>query len=180
MTNPADKNKEQIYIFDACAFIELNRVNKNVMELPQDVWDKLDLYLKQGKIISHRYVYDEVVSSSKNPDKVSAWLAKKKEYFPRETNQQVIYMIEVIKKYPKLIKPENEKEQADPWLVALARDKKATDQEKKYILVTQENQDKTTNLPAAAREYGIESINLRQFFKEIGLSFGVSTQQPNV
>jgi hypothetical protein len=165
--------KVRIYVFDSSVFITLNRINENVLTLPQGVWDKLDEMMDEGKIISQRYVYEEVVTNSNHPDRVSAWLAPKKEYFLRETPQQVTYMIEVVQRFPKLIDPENEKEQADPWLVALARDRNSTETDKSFILVTQESQSKTTNLPAACSIYGVESISLKTFFTEVGINFGI-------
>ncbi|HEY4963563.1 MAG TPA: DUF4411 family protein [Candidatus Saccharimonadales bacterium] len=172
MNQPAET--ERIYIIDSSIFIELNRINENSIEIPKPVWDKLDELLTSGKIISHRYVYEEIVSASKDPDKVSAWLAPKKEYFPLETPEQVAYMIEVVQKYPKLVKPENEKEDADPWLVALAIDNNKSENEKEFILVTQENQNKTTNLPAACKNFGIMTISLKQFLEEVSISFEVN------
>ncbi|HVI69278.1 MAG TPA: DUF4411 family protein [Magnetospirillaceae bacterium] len=166
--------KERIYVFDSSIFINLNRINEHSIEIPKDVWDKLDELMTAERIISQRYVYEEVVMNSKTPDKVSAWLAPKKAYFFKENAEQIAFMIEVIQKYPKLINPNNEKEQADPWLVALARDKNLIEPEKSFVLVTQENPNKTVNLPAACKEYGIETINLRQFFNEVGIVFGVA------
>ena len=165
-------SKERIYIFDSSVFIDLNRINEHTFEIPQAIWDKLDELLTQGKIVSHMYVYEEIVmKKSKKPDKVSAWLSPKKSHFLKENQQQVTYMAEVVQKYPKLIDPNNEKEQADPWLVALARDLNTTDNSREFVLVTQENQNKTTNLPAACRDFNVQVISLKQFFTESGINF---------
>ncbi len=69
----AAKSKSRIYIFDASVLLRLNRINETDFEIPQAIWDKLSKMLDSGEIISQRYVYEEVVSDSDNPDKVSAW-----------------------------------------------------------------------------------------------------------
>jgi hypothetical protein len=166
--------KQRVYVFDADAFILLNRIDENVMELPKEIWDRLDDLMKKGQLISSRYVYKEIVRESKDPDKLSVWLKPKKEHFPKENNQQVICMSEAVQKFPKLINPENEKEQADPWLVVLACDKNETEQDYEFVVVTQENKGKETNLPAACRHFGVEPISLKEFFKEIGIKFEIA------
>lgn len=169
--------KEKIYIFDANAFIELGQIDEHVMELPPDVWKHLDVMMSNGQIISSRYVYDEVVINPQKPNKpqdsVSKWLAPKKSYFTKENQQQVRYMIEVIKEFPKLIDPAMEKSQADPWLVAMIRDLNEQNPEEEFVLVTQENPVSSAKLPAACKKYGAKTINLREFFKETGIKFGV-------
>ena len=93
--------------------------------------------MDEGKIISHRYVYDEVViAKSTKPDKVSQWLEPKKHHFPKETSDQVLLMSQVIQEFPKLIEIANEKEQADPWLVAMAMDKNNIETDKTFVLVS--------------------------------------------
>lgn len=77
-------SKKKIYIFDANVFINLHRIDMHSIRLPDEVWVKLDELMMDGKIISHRTVYDEVVSGSKNPDKISAWLRSRKDYFENQ------------------------------------------------------------------------------------------------
>ena len=60
-------SKKKIYIFDANVFINLHRIDMHSIRLPDEVWVKLDELMMDGKIISHRTVYDEVVSGSKIP-----------------------------------------------------------------------------------------------------------------
>lgn len=166
--------KERVYIFDACVFINLHQIDTRSIRLPDDIWDKLDELILSGKIISHRTAYDEVVSGSKQPDKVSAWLAPRKAHFELPTARQIEVMGEVVNKFPKLIDVNNERDQADPWLVALAVEKAELDTEREYVVVTQESQTRPTKLPAACKEYGVHSVTLAEFFEEMGITFGVS------
>lgn len=166
--------KEKIYIFDANVFINLHRIDMHSIRLPDEVWTKLDELMTNGKIISHRTVYDEVVSGSKKPDKVSAWLQPRTAYFERSTARQIEIMADVINKFPKLIDVNIERDQADPWLVALAAEKIEQDTSHEYVVVTQENQASTVKLPAACKAFSVHSIPLAEFFEENGITFGVS------
>lgn len=167
-------SKKKIYIFDANVFINLHRIDMHSIRLPDEVWVKLDELMMDGKIISHRTVYDEVVSGSKNPDKISAWLRSRKDYFGKSTARQIEIMAEVINKFPKLIDVNTERDQADPWLVALAAEKIEQNTTYEYIVVTQENQASSIKLPAACKEFGVHSIPLAEFFEENDITFGVS------
>lgn len=166
--------KEKIYIFDSNVFINLNTIDTHLIHLPDEVWTKLDELMTSGKIISHRTVYDEVVSGSKQPDKVSAWLQPRKTYFERATARQIEVMSDVVNQFDKLIDVNNERDQADPWLVALAVEKNEQDPTHEYIVVTQEKQASSVKLPAACRSFSVGCIPLAQFFDENGITFGIS------
>lgn len=162
----------KIYIVDSSSLITLNRFNDDAFDIPQAVWDKLDELLDEGILCSIRCVFNEIVTDSEKPDVVSAWLKPKKLLFHNPTNTQVIYMAEAVKLFSGLVNPESEKEQADPWLIAYAREMNKLDSEHKYVIVTQENPRSPIKIPAAAKHYGIETINLKDFFKEVGITLG--------
>ena len=146
----------------------------HLIHLPDEVWTRLDELMTSGKIISHRTVYDEVVSGSKQPDKVSAWLQPRKAYFELPTARQIEVMSDVVNQFEKLIDVNNERDQADPWLVALAVEKNEQDTAHEYIVVTQEKQASTVKLPAACRGFSVGCIPLAQFFDENGITFGIT------
>jgi hypothetical protein len=166
--------KEKVYIFDACVFITLHQIDLRSIRLPDEIWNKLDELIVEGKIISHRTVYDEVVSGSKKPDKVSAWLQPRKSHFELTTPRQIEIMADVVNQFPKLVDVDSEREQADPWLVALGVEKNEQSNEYEFVVVTQENQTKATKLPAACRAFSMQSISLAEFFEEMGITFGVA------
>ena len=79
--------------------------------------------MKDGQIISHRVVFDEISSGAKNPDFITKWIANKRDYFLTRTDAQIIEVQKIVQKFPDLIDPGQEREQADPWLIALAVEK---------------------------------------------------------
>ena len=61
--------KTPVYIFDSSAFIALHQHSLKVIELHQSIWDELANMMSDGRIVSHVYVYEEIVSeSTKKPD----------------------------------------------------------------------------------------------------------------
>ena len=83
-------------------------------------------------------------------------------------------MSDVVNRFDRLINIDNERDQADPWLVALAVEKTEQDPAREYIVVTQEKQASSVKLPAACRGFGVGCIPLAQFFDENGITFGIS------
>lgn len=78
-------------------------------------------------------------------------------------------MAEAVNKFSGLVDPDSEKEQADPWLVAMARERSEQDTETEYVMGTQENKNSPIKIPAACRLYGIRTINQKEFFAEVGI-----------
>ena len=165
--------KKTVYIFDASAFITLHQHNTRVITLPQAIWDELATMMSTGAIISHKYVYEEIVSeSTENPDFITEWLLTKKAYFENETIEQAVEVAAIIEKFPKLIDPEKEKEQADPWIVAQAiiLDRQTSLlEETEYVIVTQESQNSSKKIPAVCKQFKVRCITLKDFFDETGI-----------
>mgnify|MGYP000028714997 CR=1 FL=1 len=168
-----DSVPTRIYVFDASVFINLHLTDTRTFELPREIWDKLDELMLEGVIISHRYVYNEVVTTSDNPDKVSRWLQPRKSHFILPTPRQIEVMAEVVNAFPKLIDPNNEKDQADPYLVAMGVELNETSLGIQHVVVTLEKQEKTTGLAAACRSNSVECITPAQFFKEVGVTISM-------
>jgi hypothetical protein len=133
--------------------------------------------MKAGEIISHRLVFEEISIDSKNPDFITTWIADKKEYFLNRTNAQIAEVPKIIKKFPELIDYKYEREQADPWLIALAIEKSKENtlfETCTPVVVSQEKQNSSKKIPAACKAFNIEHLSLKDFFKEIGLNANIS------
>lgn len=162
--------KRRIYIFDTSAFSALHRLHTQVIELPQRLWDKLAEMMKRGDIISHIFVYNEAINEhAEKPDMLTSWLIPRKASFLRESAEEALLVSQIVKKFPKLIDPAREKEQADPWLIAqaiLLSQQPSLLESIEYVVVTQENKESTKKIPQACKSFKIESINLKEFFDE--------------
>lgn len=163
--------KEKIYCFDTSIFTSLNRIH-NIIPIP-DFWELLEKLFKDGKIISHEYVFDEI----KPGDFIGKWVQDKKQYFIGLSDKQFDNVQKILKQFPDFIDPKLEKNQADPWVIALAMEK-AEEQDlfKKNTMiyvVSQEKISSTKRIPAVCRAFKIEHFNLEAFLKDNGMRFGI-------
>ena len=168
MTNSA-KTK---YFIDTSALIRIFRFYPE--DLREPIWNKLESMFKSGQLVSHRLVYDEITTTSKNPDVLSEKVKPLKEHFKTLKYGQSILVSDIVKKFPGLIDPSREKEQADPWLIAIAIEDKKEDSDTEIYVVSEESETKPNKIPAVCAHYGIKHLSLEKFYKDIGLSFSVS------
>ena len=166
---------KKIYCIDTNIFVIIHRYYPK--KISPDLWNELDKLFAENRIISHITVYDEICHSKKNKDLLAKWIEEKKEYFKETTQRQLELVPDVIKNFPKLIDPKNEREQADPWLVALLIENRenSKDNNIEVVLVSGENRASTTKLPAACRHYDIDEINLIEFFQDNNWIFRLNT-----
>lgn len=171
------QKQKKIYCFDTSAFVTLSRTSENIIELPKTLWEHLEIMMESGEIISHRLVFDEINSHSKNPDFITKWIFDKKNSFLCRTDTQILEVQKIVKKFPALIDYAYEKEQADPWLIALAIEKSKENNLFEIcasVVVSQENPNSSKKIPAVCKEFNIRHLSLRNFFDEIGLSTSIS------
>lgn len=170
--------KEQnIYCFDTSAFLTLSRINENVIEMPAALWSQLEKMMGDGQLISHRLVFDEISSDTEHPDFITKWIADKINYFLEITPAQVRMVPDIVKNFPGLIDYQREREQADPWLIALAVEKGKENmlfQKNISIVVSQESRKSSKKIPTVCKSFGIQHRSLREFFDEVGLSITLS------
>lgn len=170
-------DKVEIFCVDTSALIRLHRFYpKSVIP---DIWTELDKMFIAGKIISHEYVYQEIVPDPKKMDELGKWVEKKEKHFKPITQCQLDYIGDVLAKFPKLIDPNNERNQADPWLIAMMREFKEQEEsglfpnETDYFLVSEESTQSDTKIPAACKQYGIQHLTLFEFFQKMKWKLGI-------
>jgi Domain of unknown function (DUF4411) len=176
MATPRD---QKLYCFDTSAFLTLSRTSENVIEMPQALWQELEKMMRDGQLISHQLVFDEISSETKNPDFITQWIADKGRYFLGTTPAQVLMVPDIVKSFPGLIDYQSEREEADPWLIALAVEKMNEQllfQRNVPIVVSQESQRSSKRIPAVCKAFSVQHRSLREFFDEIGLSTTLSTK----
>ena len=98
---------------DANVFIILHR--NYPQSLIPDLWDLLDELVAEEKLISHQLIFDELVPDSGEPtDEVGRWAEKNKSCFWPVSQEQANLIGSVLAAFPKLIKHDNPRNQADP------------------------------------------------------------------
>jgi len=165
----------EIYCVDASAFITMHRFYP--MWMIPDLWSYLEELFNQKRILSHQIVFNEIVPKTGKKDELAQWLIGFRSNFISISQRQVEIVPDVLSNFPKLIDPESEKDQADPWMVAMLVERMEQDgifgDQSNYIMVTTESEKKETKLPAACKHYNIRHMNLFQFFEANNFEFSV-------
>ena len=168
-------NAIEIYCIDASAFITMHRFYS--LRLIPDLWIYLEELFKRKKIISHQIVFDEIVPKNGEKDDLAQWLTGFRTNFIPISKRQLELVPDILSNFPKLIDPESEKDQADPWMVAMLieimEQYRMFGNQSNYVMVTTESERSSTKLPAACRHYNIRHMNLFQFFRANGFEFTV-------
>jgi hypothetical protein len=133
------------------------------MKVFSPIWEKIEGLIKMDLLISHYEVYREIKEGN---DELSKWATLNRKIFKEPNDQEQIKNFERVKgKYdPHYWEKETNADRAwgDPWIIALSMTLKA-------IIVTDENKDKINRIPSIARQFQIKSLNLLEFFNEIGI-----------
>ncbi len=150
------------YVFDTNIFINLQR--RQPIDLYPTVWNKIGELMSEGVIISSQEVLDEIAIGG---DDLEKWAKARKECFlPTDISVQQ-KVRDILKNYRGLIEGGKNKNSADPFVVALAQDKK-------YKVVTEETPTRNSNspkIPDVCDAYSIECLNFVDFAREAKLNF---------
>jgi len=161
-------SKIKIYVFDSSAFITMNRFYPKTF-MP-DLWNKLDTLIASGNIISHEYVKNELSYKSKKgqPDFLSEWIKDRSNIFRSITPEQIEIVKTILEKFPGLIDYKKEKEEADPWIIALAKEEIEQPSlfKKDVSVVTMESARSPQKMPAVCTSFHIPYLDLFDFFIE--------------
>ena len=172
-------NQEKIYCFDSSVFISLNRVHQ-ILSI-SDIWSELEKLFKSGRLISHEFVYEEFNPEGNRSDFIAKWIKDKKGYFFEITDRQAELTAKILEKFPTFIDSENEKDQADPWIIALAIEKMEEvtlfGQNTLVYVISQEKISSPKRIPAVCREFEVPHMTLDEFLKDNGWSFGIIKQK---
>lgn len=173
-----DDTEELIFCLDTSAFIDINRY---LVKLIPSLFQELDKLFNSGLIISHQIVFEEITTHSKKPDSLSKWIQPRRAFFRDITLQQALIVAGIIQKFPTLIHYKNEKNDADPWLIALIIEQKSKPDLfyglKRFAIVSAESEFIPNHLPAVCKHYSIKHLSLPGFFSAIGWSISLQKKQ---
>jgi len=157
------KSESPIFCIDTNVFVLFYRFYPRT--IAPDLWDNLETLFSEGRIISHKIVFDEICHDLKNPDEIAKWIIPKESYFEPINQRQTILLPEILRFSPNLIDYNREREQADPWLIAMMIEKNELNDNCSYIMVSNESKNSPKKVPAACKNFNIECIDLIEFFE---------------
>jgi len=162
-----------IYCMDTSALVIIQRYYPK--ELFPDLWRNLELLFRDARIISHDFVYDEIVPKNGKKDEMANLVSKNKKYFKRITKRQAQLVPEIIGLFPNLIDPKSKKNEADPWLIGLVIEemelKGIFGEESEFVIISTESKKNPNKIPAVCKHYKLRHMSLFEFFEDNGWRF---------
>jgi Domain of unknown function (DUF4411) len=161
---------EDVFCIDDSSLMELTR------QYPRgrfpSLWQRVEGLVEIGRLIAPKEVHKEI---QQGDDSLVAWAKKMSKMFKPLDSDQAKRVSEVLAECPALIDPMSETPQADPFLIALAKDGNEAQTEvllkTKHVVVTQEGKNKPNKIPQLCTRLGIECIRLLDMFEREGWEF---------
>ena len=169
---------ENIYCVDTSALITMQRYYP-IRMLP-DLWEHLEDLLKNRRITSHDFVYDEIVPTDKKAtkDDLATLISKYKDNFKPISKRQAQLVPQIISLFPHLIDPRSKKDQADPWIIAMVvemmEEANLFEQDSDFVIVSTESEKSSNKIPAVCKHYNVRHMNLFEFFEDNDWQFTLS------
>lgn len=177
------QGKNLIFCFDTSAFID---IHKHLARIIPQLYPELDKLFNSGRLISHKFVFQEITIQSKNPDSLTKWIQPKEAFFKDISIQQTTLVSQIVQKFPALVHYNKEKDDADPWLIALVIEQRSTPSLfstlQEFAIVSAEGTNILGHLPDACSHYSVKHLDLPGFFEangwRVNLQTGISNDSP--
>ncbi|MGA8848198.1 MAG: DUF4411 family protein [Dehalococcoidia bacterium] len=174
-----NRNRSLIFCFDTSAFVDIHRY---LVRLIPQLYPELDKLFNSGRLISHKIVFQEITTRSKEPDSLTKWILPKEAFFKDISLQQTLLVSEIIQQFPTLIHYNKEKDDADPWLIAMVIEQRSMpylfSSLQNFAIVSTESTLIPNRLPAVCEYYSIKHLDLPGFFKANGWSISLQMTNP--
>jgi len=169
-----NQKKSLIFCFDTSAFVDIHR---HLSRLIPQLYPELDKLFNSGRLISHKIVFNEITTRSTKPDSLTKWILPKEAFFKDISLQQALFVSEIVQKFPALIHYVKEKDDADPWLIALVIEQRSTpslfSSLQDFAIVSTEGTNIPGHLPDACSHYSVKHLDLPGFFEANGWSLSL-------
>jgi hypothetical protein len=150
------------YSFDSSAFIDPFR-----RHYPPDLfpafWEALATRIETGAIVASQVVRDEI---EQKDDDLLAWVKRRSNLFVPMDEPQQDRLVEILTRFPTWVDPASSKNQADPFVVALARARSLT-----VVINESGGSDVHPKIPFVCKHYQIRHLRVLAFMREIGWRF---------
>ena len=163
-----------VYVVDTSSLIDIE-VAYPRKDHPE-VWGQFDLLIDEGRLKAPHAVYKEI-SPANAP--LHSW-AKEKAVCGRKAESRTRAIVrffvpdntvarlaaEIMGEHGHLVHPYSDTA-ADPYIIALARTINGDLSDSTAVIVTEEK-DRVNKIPHVARTYGIRTVDMARFLREIG------------
>jgi hypothetical protein len=151
-----------VYSFDSSAFINPFR-----RYYPQDLfpkfWDEVARRIAAGEIIASEVVRDEI---DEKDDQLKKWVREQSGLFVPVDEAQQDEVAAIMGRFPTWVDVESSKNNADPFVIALAKVQGLT-----VVQDEGNGSDQHPKIPHVCRQFGVRPLKVVEFIREIGLRF---------
>lgn len=153
-----------LWILDTNAAIDFKRYDLVPLDQQWEFWDHLLQIVREGNLIFPAQVRKELADPNKikHPDMPSAWAAQAWKEMDHRHSLGDDDVQKIVHRYPNLIDPRKEKDEADPYVVALALDRKRGYE---VCVVLADEGDKA--LRTACEGFGIPVVGASEFVARV-------------
>jgi len=154
-----------IYVFDSDALIVLFR-NYYPMRFPS-LWKKFEGYIKKGKIVSVREVFNEIEGYG---DRLAEWAKKNRPFFQVPSPEELVFVAEIFKisHFQSIVRKKERlqgKPVADPFVIAKSKALEG-------CVITQESKKpNAARIPNVCEYFSIDCLNLEGFMEREDWTF---------
>lgn len=148
------------YCIDTSALVDLMK-----RFYPPDIfpslWEDLKKLISQGNLIAPKQVLKELEKYGDRDDPLLKWAKRNKGMFVDLTEKAQLQSVkEILERFPNLV-DSNKEEEADPFVVALAK-------VEGYSVIASEKIGSIDRpkIPDVCNHYGIKCLSLQEFFRE--------------
>lgn len=154
------------YVIDTSVLIDLYR------RYPQDVfpslWDTIESMIEEGRWVAPEQVLTEL---KKGHDNLYSWANQRRNMFIPLLPDVQRCLNELTVDFPGIVNPDELDDDADPFLVAVARTFSPPG-----VVITHERRSNPLKprIPDVCKHYGIQCIGILDFFRKQGWKFMLS------
>lgn len=151
-----------MYCIDTSAILE-GWVRRYPIDVFPTLWDRLAKMIAEGDLVAPDEVGQEL---SRKDDGAFEWASARQGLFVELVDEVQVVTSEILSRFPRLVKADQDRTSADPFVIAVARVQKLT-------VVTQEQAggESKPRIPMVCAAYDIPCIDLLGLMKAKGWQF---------
>lgn len=159
------------FVIDTSSLIDLFRYYPPEMNVFKPIWDKIEHILREGMLFSHIEVKREL---KQKDDDISKWSENHNKIFLEDLGELGETIKDVREKYDENYWANEIKRRAwaDPWVITTAKLLKIRSTSLRQgcdVKIVTEEMSGRNKIPDIAKQVGIETVRLLDFFREIGI-----------
>lgn len=153
------------YVIDTSALIDMAEAYPE-SAFP-GVWESLGCLAKAGRARAPMQVFEEI----HRPESLHQWCVDNKAMFRPIGPSTWRIASQVTKKFPKLVDSDIPRQQADPFIIAMAVALKGSLSSDDPLIITHEDSHRLNKIPSVAESFGVESDRMTGIFDREGWKF---------